>query len=50
MVDTTLTQSGQAADAMATGEAVAGKLDNTPDTWPEWTADEQAAAREALDN
>ena len=44
VVDATLTQSGQAADAKATGEALAGKLDNTPGTWPAWTADEQAAA------
>ena len=47
-VDATLTQSGQAADAKATGEALAGKLDNTPGTWPAWTADEQAAARERM--
>lgn len=32
--------------------ALAGKLDNVPDTWPEWSAIEQAAARErmGLDN
>lgn len=48
VVDATLSQSGQAADAKATGEALAGKLDNTPGTWPEWTADEQAAARERI--
>lgn len=28
--------------------ALAGKLDNAPDTWPEWSAIEQAAARERL--
>ena len=43
VVDATLSQSGQAADAKVTGEALAGKLDNTPGTWPEWTVDEQAA-------
>ena len=48
VVDATLSQSGQAADAKATGEALAGKLDNTPGTWPAWTADEQAAARKRM--
>ena len=48
VVDATLTQSGQAADAMITGEALAEKLDNTPSTWPTWTADEQAAARKRM--
>ena len=48
VVDATLSQSGQAADAKATGEALAGKLDNAPGTWPAWMADEQAAARERM--
>ena len=40
-----------AADAKrveAVETALAGKLDGTPGTWPEWTADEQAAARERM--
>ena len=28
--------------------ALGGKLDNAPGTWPEWTADEQAAARDRI--
>lgn len=32
----------------AVDTALAGKLDNAPDTWPVWTADEQAAARERM--
>lgn len=31
-----------------TDTAFAGKLNNTPGTWPVWTADEQAAARERM--
>ena len=48
LVDDTLSISSAAADAKVTGEALAGKLDNTPGTWPAWTADEQAAARERM--
>ena len=33
-------------DAVET--ALGGKLDSTPGTWPVWTADEQAAARERM--
>lgn len=31
-----------------TDTALAGKLDNAPDTWPVWTANQQAAARERM--
>lgn len=41
-----------AAAGVARVEAVettlAGKLDNTPNTWPVWTADQQAAARKRI--
>ena len=55
VVDTTLTQSGQAADAKVTGDVVsqlkgdmAGKLPKSPADWASWTAEEQAAARERI--
>lgn len=55
VVDATLTQNGQAADAKATGEAVnqlkgdlADKLPKSPANWEQWTAEEQAAARERI--
>lgn len=36
------------ARLVAVETALAGKLDNAPDTWPEWTEDQQAAARERM--
>ena len=55
VVDATLTQSGQAADAKATGDAVgqlkgdlSNKLPKSPANWEMWTAEEQAAARERM--
>ena len=55
VVDATLTQSGQAADAKATGDAVgqlkgdlSNKLPKSPANWEMWTAKEQAAARERI--
>lgn len=54
-MDDTLTQSGHAADAKVTGEAVrtlkddlADKLPKSPAHWEPWTAEEQAAARERI--
>ena len=54
-MDATLTQSGQAADAKATGDAVGqlkddmvSKLPKSPSDWASWTAEEQAAARERI--
>lgn len=37
-----------AADVVAVNELKDDKLDKTPGIWPEWTADEQAAARERI--
>ena len=37
-----------AAGVEAVETALGGKLDNAPGTWPVWTADEQAAARERI--
>ena len=55
VVDATLTQSGQAADAKVTGDAIgqlkddlANKLPKSPVNWESWTAEEQAAARERI--
>lgn len=36
------------ADVVAVNELKADKLDKTPGIWPEWTADEQATARERI--
>lgn len=48
-------ESGRAAAEALRAETFAGyesrfdtKLDNTPDAWPAWTADEQATARERI--
>lgn len=47
--DATLTKIGVAADAKAAGDSFKElkqtKLDNTPGTWPAWTAEEQEVAR-----
>lgn len=55
VVDATLTQSGQAADAKITGDAVgqlkddlADKLPKSPADWEPWTAEQQAAARDRM--
>ena len=60
-IDSTLTEEGQAADALATGEAVNGlqeeidtaneKIDNKlgiPSEWPEWTDAQKETAQEKL--
>lgn len=55
VIDTTLSNSGEAADAKVVGneisslkEDLSNKLPKSPTNWEAWTAEEQAAAQECL--